>query len=802
MPTSLPNPPKMENKYPQNHYAPPYSEENLDFKKYLFIVFANWYWIVIALFIALGIAWLTNRYTKPLYQVSASLMIQDESRRGLTGYENMIPGMEIYRTQIKVLNEIEVLKSWTMALRTIQELDFDVSYVGVGRSGLKERILYNTAPYIVIPDSAAYTRIGYPVYIEFISNEEYDLLIDDEYKINKRMRYGEKFVHPDFNFTIILRNPDSFTSEQPYSRNYFVINSLNSLANQYRNRLGISTNDQRRGSVLFLSLTGNHPQQVSNYINKLMEVYIAKGLEEKNQVAINTVDFIDGQLGIINDSLQRAELNLQDFRLANRLINISQEGSMVYTRLENFTQEKAMLELQSRYYEYLREYVKDRNNLNEVVTPGTVQIMDPLLTNLITQLNELMAEKAELLYSVQKGNPKMDMTESMIENARKVLLDNINELIHNNQIALDESVRKLKLADAELEKLPVTERQLIGIQRQYKVNDQIYTYLLQKRAEAAIAKASNVADNKILDRARLDNTAMIAPKSRKNYTMAILLGIFIPIGLLILIDLLNNKISSRSDVEHKTSVPIVSTIGHSLEPGDIPIFDNPKSSLAESFRGLRTNLQYMLREEGQKVITVTSTLSGEGKTFCSTNLAAIFAMAGKKTLLIGLDLRRPKIHKVFNLDKSQGISTYLIGRSNFEDIIHGTNIDNLFISPAGPIPPNPAELIESPRMNEFFKEAREKFDIIIIDTPPVGMVIDALLAARYSDVSLFILRQNYSNKNILDLIEEIYQKHEVSNMGILMNDIRHKGYYGYGYRYYNYGYGYSYGYGYYREYGE
>jgi capsular exopolysaccharide synthesis family protein len=210
----------------------------------------------------------------------------------------------------------------------------------------------------------------------------------------------------------------------------------------------------------------------------------------------------------------------------------------------------------------------------------------------------------------------------------------------------------------------------------------------------------------------------------------------------------------------------------------------------------------MLREEGQKVITVTSTISGEGKTFCSTNLAAIFAMAGKKTLLIGLDLRRPKIHKVFNIDKSHGISTFLIGRSNFEDIIHETNIDNLFISPAGPIPPNPAELIESPRMNEFFKKAREQFDIIIIDTPPVGMVIDALLAARYSDVSLFILRQNYSNKNILDLIEEIYQKHEVSNMGILMNDIRHKGYYGYGYRYYNYGYGYSYGYGYYREYGE
>ncbi len=783
-------------------YPPPYPDDSLDLKKYFFMILANWYWFVISVFIALGIAWLQNRYTKPVYRVSASIMIQDENRRGLSGYENLIPGMEIFRNQIKVLNEIEVLKSYSLAYRTLSELDFDVTYVGVGRSGFKETVLYNSCPFIVIPDDSAVNRLGYPVYIDFVSKDEYEVIIDDEYKVRETVRYGEKFTHTAFNFTIVLRNPDSFTPEQGYNRYYFVMNSLNGMANAYRGRIGVETNDQRRGSVLFLSMSGHNASQITAYINKLMDVYITKGLEEKNQVAINTVNFIDLQLEILTDSLQGAEMNLQDFRLANRLINITQEGSMAYTRLEKYSQEKVMLELQKRYYEYLKEYVMDRNSMNEVVAPGTVDIMDPLLSGLITQLNQLLAEKEELMFTVHQGHPRLEIITSKIENARNILLENINELIKNNAIALKDAERQLKFIDQELESLPVTERQFISIQRQYKVNDQIYTYLLQKRAEAAIARASNVSDNKILDLARVDNASLVSPKARMNYMIALMLAVFIPLGLLILIDTLNDKISNRTDVENKTSVPIISTIGHSPGGTDIPVFENPKSAIAESFRGLRTNLQYLLREEGQKVITITSTLTGEGKTFCSVNLAAIFAMAGKKTLLVGLDLRKPKVHKIFNVSNKTGVSTCLIGKNVYEEVVRETRIENLDILPAGPVPPNPAELIESTRMREIMDAARQQYDIIIIDTPPFGMVTDALLAGRFSDVSLFLLRQNYSSKGVLELLEDVARKQELKNIGIVMNDIRHKGYYGYGYRYYNYGYGYRYGYGYYREYGE
>ncbi len=786
------------------HYqnpTPPYPEDDFDLRKYFFLILANWYWFVISLFLALGIAWLVNRYTKPVFSAQASLIIEEGNRGGgLSGYENLMPGMEIFRNMKRVMNETEVLKSYSLANRILQELDFGISYTGVGRSGILEMDLYNSCPFIVVPDTTLPNRFGYPVYVDLFSDTHYRLMIDDNYGIDEEVAYGEKFESEYFNFTLSLRDPETFSQSSALSRYYFVMNTLNSLSNRYKNAINITTNDERRGSVLFLSMTGHNAQQLTDYLNKLMEVYILQGLEDKNQTAINTVSFIDEQLGIIDTTLRDAEMDLQNFRLSNRLISISQEGSMAYTRMEAYMQQKAMLELQSRYYEYLVQYVKDKSNLNEIVAPSTVDISDPLLTGLITQLNQMLAEKAELAFTVQVGNPRLELINSRIESTRQALVENIENLIQNNKISLKGVSRQIALADQELMKLPVTERQLISIQRQYKVNDQIYTYLLQKRAEAAIAKASNVADNKVLDIARPENAARIAPKTRTNYLLGLALAVFIPFALLFLIDQLNNKIRNRMDVENKTSVPIISTIGHSTLETAFPVFENPKSAIAESFRGLRTNLQFLMREKEQKVIAITSTISGEGKTFCSVNLAAIFAMAGKKTLLMGLDLRRPMIHKIFNVDNSKGISTCLIGKSTCKEIIRDTAIENLRIAPAGPVPPNPAELIESYRMKEIMDAVREEYDLIILDTPPFGIVTDALLAARLSDASLFLLRQNYSSKGILDLLEDLAKKGEIKNMGIVMNDIRYKGYYSNGYRYYNGDYGYRYGY--YREYEE
>jgi capsular exopolysaccharide synthesis family protein len=784
-----------------NPVPPHFEEDSIDFRKYIYMIFANWYWFLISVSIGVGVAWMVNRYTMPVYQVGSSLMINEDSRgRGLTGYENMIPGIESFRSQKTLLSEMEILKSSVLTERALGDLNFNITYIGVGRTGFKEALLYNSSPFTVLTDSTDNNLYDYPVYIQILNEKEYELSIDGQYNISEVVPFGKKFSSASFNFTIVPVDSIKFTPDFGYSKYYFQFNSTNTLVNDFKALLTINTNDSRRGSILFLTMTGNSPQQVTDYLNTLMRIYIIKGLEEKNQTALNTVNFIDQQLSILDTTLKGAEKNLQDFRLKNRLIDVSSEGSVIFSRLTELQNSRSLAELQTRYLNYLREYVNDRNNTNQIVVPATVDLADGLLSSLIGQLNTLLAEKSELQFTVQGNNPTISQIDSKIDYTREAVLDNIKNIFKNNSINLEEIDRQLVLAEKEFDKLPATERRFISIQREYKVNDQIYTYWLQKRAEAAIAKAANVADNKILDYAKVENAILISPKARSNNLMGLVLGLAFPLALLILLDLTNTRITGIQQIERKTTVPIISTVGHNDNAGEIPVFERPKSALSESFRGLRTNLQYMLREKNQKVVMITSTISGEGKTFCSTNLAAIFAMAGKKTLLIGLDLRKPKVHKVFNLEGNIGVSTCMIGKTTLTEATQSTKIENLFVLPAGPVPPNPAELLESQTMSDLIKEAREIYDIIILDTPPYGMVTDSRLISRLADLNLFVLRQNYSTLNILSLIEETHQKNEIGQMGLIVNDIHVKGYYGYGYRYYNYGT--EYRYGYYNTYGD
>ncbi|MBA7587781.1 hypothetical protein ES708_29822 [subsurface metagenome] len=278
--------------------------------------------------------------------------------------------------------------------------------------------------------------------------------------------------------------------------------------------------------------------------------------------------------------------------------------------------------------------------------------------------------------------------------------------------------------------------------------------------------------------------------------IALVIGLAIPLVIILLFDYFNNKIIDKPDIENNTNVPILGTIGHNHGESDLPVVQNPKSSIAESFRSIRTSIQYLLPEKGRNIISISSTISGEGKTFIATNLSVIIAMSGRKTLLVGLDMRKPKIHKDFNVSNDEGLSTYLINETSYEDIIRSTDIENLYIASSGPIPPNPAELLEKPLMKEFFDKAKKEFEYVILDTPPVAIVTDAILLTQYTDTNIFIVRQKYSSKNVIQYIDELYNKKNIKNLSLLVNDVKISSYYGYGYGYgYGYDYGYDYGYG-------
>jgi len=491
---------------------------------------------------------------------------------------------------------------------------------------------------------------------------------------------------------------------------------------------------------------------------------------------------------------------MENFRFSNRFVDLTAEGNLVLQRLERYETEKNTLNLQMQYYEYLKEYLTSRDESGMIVSPSVMGISNPLLVSLIEELSSLQLQQKQAGFVMKDNLPATDLISEKLEQARKALLENVTSSISQLRLSTTDVEKRISEVNGQLGRLPGTERQLIRIQRDFDLNSTVYNFLLEKRAEAGIAMASKVSDNKIIDIAEPYNAVRIKPRTRQNYMLALILGLLLPAIAIILIDLLNNKIIDKKDIEKATTAPILGFISHNGYGSEVPVIEKPGSTLAESFRSIRTSLKYFMPEGQPAVIAITSTVSGEGKTFVAVNTAAIISMLGRKTLLVGLDLRKPRINKILGLDNSVGMSTYLSGNSRYNEVVQPTHIENLWFVSSGPIPPNPSELIERDSMNEFLAKARKEFDYIIIDTPPAAVVTDALLLAARADVTLFVVRQRYSAKSTLSLIDEIYRTREIKNPGIIVNDISMSGYYGYGLRYgytMGYNYGYNYGYKYY-----
>lgn len=796
------------NPTPDNYYNM-IEDDSIDFKRYLSLFISNWYWFAIALFISLSIAYGINRWSEEVYTVSSTMLIREDQSSGvMSDLSTIFPGSNSFRSEQNLKNEIGILKSFSLNYRVMQELtDFHVVYVSVGKRGIAETRMYRYIPFKVVYDSLQNQRTGLPVTVRVLSSDTYNLEIDGDLNFSKTLAFGERFNELGFDFTI--EPTSAFFSFNPDASNryYFYFVSPVGLANQYRSKLNVSPIEEE-ATLVTLSVSGFVPDQEADYLNKLMEVYLLQGLEVKNQTAEKTIEFIDGQIGTISDSLRLVENSLENFRLSNRLVDLSREGSFIQNRLENYENDRSSLLLQKKYYEYLKEYVDSRNETGDIVSPGAMGVTNSSLERLVTELATLQQQKIKLKLNISEDLPAMTSFDSSIMDVKALIAENINSSMNNIDNAIKEADHRIELVEAELNRLPGTERRLINIQRKFDLNNTVYNYLLEKKAEAGIARASNVSDNRVIDYAQTFNASRISPRTRRNYSLALLLGLLLPAILMLVIDLLNNKIIDKKDIEKVTKAPILGFISHNSYKSEIPVVEKPGSTLAESFRSVRTNLKYFMKDSTSPVISVTSTISSEGKTFISINLAAIIASNGNKVLLIGLDLRKPRTHKVFGLSNDNGISNYLIGQENFDDIIFETDFENLWFAPAGPVPPNPAELIDSQAMKEFIAKAKSQFDYIIIDTPPVAIVTDALLVSPLTDFYIFIVRQRYTTKNTLSLIEELHRNMNIKSLGIVINDISTTGYYGYGLRYgYSGGYGYSYGYnyyghGYYGKYGD
>ena len=784
-------------------------EETIDIKALILKYAQYWYVFIISILFFGCIAFLNNRYTVPEYSVSTTLLIRDDNNTQL-GAENLLEGLELFSGKKNLKNEIVILRSYSLFNKVIEELNLGISYYQHGF--LQTNELFGTSPFEVEVDSSHIQLTGLNFQIISLNNEEFTLSVSasDQFPYNILSGRLEKSLTADldiekkyafnsvietefFSFKVnksIHFNLEKIIASEKYFS--FKFHQIDKLANKLIEEVIINPINKET-SILKLNLRERNPRKSIHILNKITEIYIRGGLNEKNLMAINTIHFIDDQLTIIQDSLSQIESKLELFKTKHPNLEIVDKEYGTYFQKQKLDNSLSEQSVNIKYYKSLLSYLKNEKNTNSIVSPTSMGISNPELNNLINQLLQLYAKKGELQLTTTNKNPNYIAILSQINHTKKTIIENVNNLISSASIYEVDLIDRITTFDKKINKLPEAEKDYLILRREYEYNEQTAIYLQQKRYEASLARAGTESDHKVIDFARLDSEEPISPRKSLTYFISILIGLLLPLTIISLRDFFSDTIKSKSDLINSTNIPILGLVGHSDNARSLVVPNASKSIIAESFRALRTNIQYLAADKQKKIITVTSSIGGEGKTFTTMNLAAIFALSGHKTVLIGGDLRKPKLHEDFKVNTSKGLSSYLINKSNLSEVIEKTDIDTLDVIASGPTPPNPAELLDSKKMKDLIIDLNKTYDYVIIDTPPIGLVTDGVILMQHADVNLYIVRHNYSKTSALNVINNLYHQKQVENIHIIINDFKHtsSGYgYGYGYGYGSSGYGY------------
>jgi capsular exopolysaccharide synthesis family protein len=602
-----------------------------------------------------------------------------------------------------------------------------------------------------------------------------------DFEIELTGQFGNSIKSEQYNFKIILN--ENYQLEDYRSNKFaFVIHDQKELVKSYQAGIVI-TAQELESSVAKITMETPVPSKSIDFINSLTSAYIAKNLEKKNYMSIKTIEYIDNQLNIISDSLKTAEENLQRFRSSNMVMDVSLKSGRIYDQLQAFESEKTGLLVNHKYYEYINDYFNQNLEFTDLIAPSAMGIEDPLLNNMIQELIQLNGERTSLIENNQAKSPYLKRLDIQIDNLRNTISENLKYIINTSEISIRELDARISQLNREIQKLPKTERELFGFERKFNLNDAIYTYLLEKRAEAQIAKASYLPDADIIEPADLTGPGPVSPRKKKNYLVAVLLGLFLPVLFFRIRDFSSTKIRDKADLERQIDIPLLGQVYNNNKKVELVVSAFPKSHIAESFRMLRSSLKYFTGSTRCPIIVVTSTRGQEGKSFVSINLATSLATANFKTLMIGFDLRKPKIYERMNLKNDIGVSSFLSDQASVDDIIQKTSINNLDIITAGPPPPNPAELIASENTNKLLSSLSEQYNYIIIDTPPVGLISDAYTLLDKANLIIYVVRQNVTHRgDFVTNINELRSRN-FNNLSVVINDITllKKTKYGYGY---------------------
>jgi capsular exopolysaccharide synthesis family protein len=766
----------------------------INIKAIILKLLSKWYYFLIAMFIVIPLAYAYLKFTPKQYQVRASLLLKSEEGNAMSS-DKFLKGMDLFTPKTELEDEIGILKSYSMIEKAMRQLDFGIEYYTKKNFVTSER--YEDSPFIVEVDSVVDQMIYLPIYIERLTPttfrvkasgkkvSTYNIYTDRveseiaEVELNQEGSTEEPFVTKNLSFRIKFNDqyiPDKDTQM------FFVISTLGSMVEDYQAKLTIEP-IALESNIVELAVKGRVVDKEVKFLNKLLDVYLASELYKKNQLGLRTIQFIDSQLSGVSDTLRQVEGNLETFRARNNILDITSTATNLTANLDKIEEEKAKLEVKLKYYTFLANSLKDEGKISEIVVPSALGLEDPLLNNLLLELSKLYQERTGYNYNAKENNPLIEIVDLKIRNARKTITENVSNMIEVTSIALTDVSNRVFKIQKNLDQLPRNERELVKIQRSFEFNDNVYNYLLEKRAEAGIAIASNTVQKTIVDLPYQVGNGHVSPNSKIIYGIALFLGLASTVAFIIVKDFLNDNIVTHEDVERTTKIPFIGTITHGSKREQGTIIAHARSPIGESFRSLRVNLQYLTLGKNANVIGITSSRESEGKTFCSVNLAAAMAHSGKRTILIDTDMRRPKVASYFQLKNKKGLSNFLIGDSSIKDIISVTDNKGFDVIGSGPIPPNPIDLIGHPRMEELINTLKQTYSTIILDSPPLGYVSEYIILMKYTDANIYVVRSDYTHRNSLAKINKLYERKKISNVSILLNDVKTSKRTGYGYGY-------------------
>lgn len=787
------------------------TQNSFDFKGFLLKIISYWKWFLLSLVIAFTIAYNVNIRKEKVFGMESLIVVEDQNNPLFTSNTSLI--FNWGGTSDKVQTIITTLKSRSHNEFVVDKLQYYIQYFKEGKYFYQDA--YGETPFVVAIDKTKGQLFGRLIKIKFISPTQYELSVDfeetstatlmhyadlsvSEYNVREKAfkkvyQINESVALPFLNLKLLLQ-PDAINYE---NSEYFIrFDDFNQVVAAYKG-IDISA-DAKALSVVRLQLEGSNKKRLVEYLNVTVDMLRKNELNRKNLFAINTISFIDSTLVQMEDQIKDAEGELKEFRKGKNIFELEEGGGGVLTeKLSGYDVEKDELGRKVSYLNLLKSYLDKSTDYSKLPAPTVAGIEDPNIISNVSKLIGLSTERSKMAYSVKSKGMFSDFDREMAA-IKSVLLENIASSKAALNIDLSIVNKNIRLAEGQASLLPEQKQEHLKITRKYNLKDKIYSTFLEKRSEAEIVKASNISDINFLDRAKDVGGGLRGPKTSVNYILALLFGFLIPLILVFIIALLDNNINGVEDIQKLTKIPVIGVVGKKSTENNLAVFEKPKSPLAESFRAIRSSLQFLYKKQqkqGAKILMITSSVSGEGKTFCSINLATVFALSEKKTVIVGLDLRKPRIFGDFNIDNITGVVNYLIGQKTVDDIIQPTHIPYLDVISSGPIPPNPSELLMGDAMAELIEELKLKYDYIILDTPPVGLVSDALELSRFCDATLYVTRQGFTKKGMLGVVNEKHKRGELHNISIVFNGYQNKAKYGYGY---GYGYG-AYGEGYHDE---